>query len=46
LIEEINGEPAAQHPSSQFLIGAGFAATAMGLQLRPMKHGQQSTVGS
>ncbi len=37
LIEEINGEPAAQHPSSQFLIEAGFAATAMGLQLRPMK---------
>ena len=37
LIEEINGEPAAQHPSSQFLLEAGFAATAMGLQLRPMK---------
>jgi ATP-dependent Lhr-like helicase len=37
LIEEINGAPAAQHPSSPFLIEAGFAATAMGLQLRPMK---------
>jgi ATP-dependent helicase Lhr and Lhr-like helicase len=37
LIEEINGEPAAQHSSSQFLLEAGFAATAMGLQLRPMK---------
>ena len=37
LIEEINGAPAAQHPSSQFLLEAGFAATAMGLQLRPMK---------
>jgi ATP-dependent Lhr-like helicase len=46
LIEEINGEPAAQHSSSQFLIEAGFAATAMGLQLRPVKHSQQSTVGS
>ena len=37
LIEEINGEPAAQHPASQFLLEAGFAATAMGLQLRPMQ---------
>jgi ATP-dependent Lhr-like helicase len=46
LIEEINGEPAAQHSSSQFLTEAGFAATAMGLQLRPVKHSQQSTVGS
>ncbi len=34
LIEEINGRPAAQDPSSQFLVAAGFAATAMGLQLR------------
>ena len=32
LIEEINGKPAVEHPSSQFLIEAGFAATAMGLQ--------------
>ena len=37
LIEEINGGPAAQHPASQFLLEAGFTATAMGLQLRPMK---------
>ena len=34
LIEEINSRPAAQDPSSQFLIAAGFASTAMGLQLR------------
>jgi ATP-dependent Lhr-like helicase len=37
LIEDINGGPASQHPSSQFLIEAGFGATAMGLQLRPMR---------
>jgi ATP-dependent Lhr-like helicase len=34
LIEEINGKTAIEDPSSQFLIEAGFAATAMGLQLR------------
>jgi ATP-dependent Lhr-like helicase len=34
LIEEINGQPAATDPSSQHLIEHGFAATAMGLQLR------------
>ena len=34
LIDEINGQPAATDPSSQFLIEHGFAATAMGLQLR------------
>jgi len=34
LIEEINGQPAATDPSSGFLIEHGFAATAMGLQLR------------
>lgn len=34
LIEEINGRPAAQDPASRFLIDAGFAATAGGLQLR------------
>jgi ATP-dependent Lhr-like helicase len=34
LIEEINGKPAIEDASSHFLIEAGFAATAMGLQLR------------
>ncbi|MDP2318965.1 MAG: DEAD/DEAH box helicase [Acidobacteriota bacterium] len=35
LIEEINGQPAADDPFSQCLIEHGFAATSMGLQLRP-----------
>jgi ATP-dependent Lhr-like helicase len=34
LIEQINGAPAARHPVAPFLLEAGFAATAMGLQLR------------
>jgi ATP-dependent Lhr-like helicase len=34
LIEEINGKPALQDGSSQFLLEAGFASTGMGLQLR------------
>jgi ATP-dependent Lhr-like helicase len=34
LIEEINGKKAIEEPSSQYLIEAGFAPTAMGLQLR------------
>jgi ATP-dependent Lhr-like helicase len=34
LIEEINGLPAAADPSSQYLIEAGFTATAHGLQYR------------
>ncbi len=34
LIEEINGVPAAQDPAAAVLIAAGFAPTAMGLQLR------------
>jgi len=34
LIEEINGIPAAQDPAAAFFIAEGFAATAMGLQLR------------
>jgi ATP-dependent Lhr-like helicase len=34
LIEEINGLPAASDPSSQYLIEAGFTATAHGLQYR------------
>jgi len=37
LIEEINGQPAAQDPSSRFLLDAGFAVTALGLQLRVPK---------
>ncbi|MGQ0733545.1 MAG: Lhr family helicase [Acidobacteriota bacterium] len=34
LIETINGGAAAQDPAAVFLLGAGFAATARGLQLR------------
>ncbi len=34
LIEEINGAPAASDPAAAFLLDAGFAVTAMGLQLR------------
>jgi ATP-dependent Lhr-like helicase len=34
LIEEINGRPAIEDPSSQYLIEHGFLSTAMGLQLR------------
>jgi ATP-dependent Lhr-like helicase len=34
LIEEINGRPAIEDPSSLFLIDAGFTSTSMGLQLR------------
>jgi ATP-dependent Lhr-like helicase len=34
LIEEINGAPAASDTSAHFLVEAGFAVTAMGLQLR------------
>ena len=34
LIEEINGAAAAKHLVAPFLLDAGFAATAMGLQLR------------
>ena len=34
LIEEINGGKAIDDPSSRYLIEAGFASTAMGLQLR------------
>jgi ATP-dependent helicase Lhr and Lhr-like helicase len=34
LIEEINGKPAIEDYASQYLIEAGFASTAMGLQLR------------
>jgi ATP-dependent Lhr-like helicase len=37
LIEDINGASPIQHPASQFLLEAGFASTAMGLQLRVMK---------
>jgi len=34
LIEEINGQPAADDPASRFLIDVGFAATHNGLQFR------------
>jgi ATP-dependent Lhr-like helicase len=34
LIEEINGRPAIEDPSSQYMIEHGFLSTAMGLQLR------------
>ena len=34
LVEEINGQPAADDPASRFLIAAGFAATHNGLQFR------------
>jgi ATP-dependent Lhr-like helicase len=34
LIEEINGQPAIEHSSREFLLEAGFASTARGLQLR------------
>jgi len=34
LIEEINGKPAIEDPSSQYLIEHGFESTAGGLQLR------------
>jgi hypothetical protein len=32
LIEEINGAPAASHPLADFLVEAGFATGALGLQ--------------
>ena len=34
LIEQINGQPAAEHAVSGFLLDEGFASTALGLQLR------------
>ena len=34
LVEEINGQPAADDPASRFLIDVGFAATHNGLQFR------------
>jgi ATP-dependent helicase Lhr and Lhr-like helicase len=37
LIEDISGTAPAQHPVSQYLLEAGFASTAMGLQLRVMR---------
>ena len=37
LIEQINGKPAIEHPASQYLIEHGFASSAMGLQLRPVR---------
>ncbi|MDP3720452.1 MAG: DEAD/DEAH box helicase [Acidobacteriota bacterium] len=37
LIAEINGQPAAEDSSSQYLLEHGFSATGMGLQLRVSK---------
>jgi ATP-dependent helicase Lhr and Lhr-like helicase len=37
LIQEINGGPAAADPAAKFLLEAGFAITAMGLQLRVVR---------
>ena len=37
LIEEINGRPSASDPVAPFLLAAGFAPTAMGLQLRVVR---------
>jgi hypothetical protein len=37
LIEEINGGAAASDPAAAFLLDAGFAVTAMGLQFRTAK---------
>jgi hypothetical protein len=34
LVADVNGAPAAEHPLAPFLTGAGFAATAMGFQIR------------
>jgi hypothetical protein len=34
LVTEINDEPAARSPLAPFLVEEGFAATAMGYQLR------------
>ena len=34
LIAEINGEPAATHPTAHMFVDEGFATTAMGLQAR------------
>ena len=38
LIAEINDEPAARSPLAPFLVEAGFAATAMGYQMRAKPH--------
>ena len=42
LIEEINGRKATDDPASQYLLEAGFAATARGLQLRVPRRPLQS----
>jgi ATP-dependent Lhr-like helicase len=41
LIEEINGVAAAKDPAAPFLLEAGFAITAMGLQLRVARRVQR-----
>jgi ATP-dependent Lhr-like helicase len=38
LIADINGAPATSHSCASLFVEAGFATTAMGLQLRPMPH--------
>jgi ATP-dependent Lhr-like helicase len=46
LIEQINGRSAIEHAASAFLIDAGFASTAMGLQLRvPRRRGAETELG-
>ena len=38
LVSEINDEPPARSPLAPFLVEEGFAATAMGLQMRALRH--------
>jgi ATP-dependent Lhr-like helicase len=45
LVEEVNGVPAASDPAAAFLIEAGFAPTAMGLQLRVPRAQRRSPAG-
>jgi ATP-dependent helicase Lhr and Lhr-like helicase len=45
LIEQINGAAAASDPAATFLLEAGFAATAMGLQLRTRGSGGSGKSG-
>ncbi len=45
LVEEINGVAAATDPAAPFLLDAGFAATAMGLQLRVARRRLPPTPG-
>jgi ATP-dependent Lhr-like helicase len=45
LVEEINGAPAASDSAAPFLLDAGFAVTAMGLQFR-VSRGMRSLAGA